>query len=133
MSSATHLGFNREAGSNLCGTLVHAPQPEMTRNTRFNNSGTNAPPFIIDYQAKVAGGIMNSDANGALSMLQCISQGFSSNLNDLFPNTSSHRQFLTMGAVLDSYLSPFRKRRCRKSKRLKYVLLRKHRRTESSE
>jgi hypothetical protein len=60
-------------------------------------------------------------------MLQCISQRFSRNLNDLFANASSQRELRSIGAVLDSSLPFFRKRRRRKSKRLEYVLPRKRR------
>src|ERR1700730_9864349 len=101
----------------------------MPRNARFYDGGTYALPFIIDSQAKTAGDIMNADVNGAMSMLQCISQCFSSNRNDLFPNTSSHWEFRSMGAVLDSSPPVFRKWRRRKGKRLIYFLPRKCRRT----
>jgi hypothetical protein len=101
----------------------------MPRNTRFHDGGTHALPFIIDDQAKAAGGIMNVDANGAVTMLQCIAQGFSSDLNDLFADTSSHWEFRSMDVVLNSSPPLFRKWRHRKGERLVYVLPRKCRRT----
>src|ERR1700738_5325586 len=102
----------------------------MPRNTRFHDRGTHALPFIVDDQAKAAGGIMNVDANDAIRMLQCIAQGFSSNLNDLFATAGSHWQFRSMDVVLNSPPPLFRKWRRRKGKRLMYVLPRKRSRTQ---
>jgi hypothetical protein len=48
------------------------------------------------------GGLMNIDVNDALSMLQRITQGFASNLHDLFANASSHWEFRSMNVVLNS-------------------------------
>jgi hypothetical protein len=75
-------------------------------------------PFIVNDQAKAAGSIMNLDVNGAMSMSQCIAQGFSPNLHDLLANAGSHRQFCSMDAVLDGSPPLFRKWRRRKGKRL---------------
>src|SRR6266702_3823816 len=101
MSSATHLRLNRERGGYPLCALSHPSQPEMPGNTRFHYGRIDTLAFIIDDQAKAVGGVMNSNANSALSMLQCISQGLSSDLDDLFTNSSPHRNFLTMGAVFD--------------------------------
>jgi hypothetical protein len=90
----------------------------MPRNTRFHNRGTHTLAFIIDDQSKAADGIMNIDVNGAISVLQRIAQGFSSNLNDLFANTSSYWNFRSMDIVLNSPPPLFGKWRCRKGKRL---------------
>jgi hypothetical protein len=76
---------------------------------------------------------MNVDVNGAMSMLQCIAQGFSSDLNNLFANASSHRAFRSMNVVLNSSPPLFGKWRRRKGKPLVYILPRKRRRTQSGE
>jgi hypothetical protein len=62
----------------------------MPWNSRFHDGGTYALPFIIDDQAKAAGGIIDADTNVAMGMLQCVSQGLSSNLNDLFADAGAH-------------------------------------------
>ena len=90
-------------------------------------------PFIIDDQAKAARCIMNVDVNDAISMLQCITQRFSSNLNDLLANASSHWEFRSTDVVENSSPPLFRKWRRRKSKRLVYVLPRQRRRPQSGE
>src|SRR5580765_6806871 len=133
MSSAARHRLNRERGGNLCRTLSHSPQSKMPRDTRFHDCGTHALSFIIDDETKATGRIMNAYANGTMSMLQCISQGFSPNLNDLFANASSQRVLRSIGAVLDSSPPLFRKRLRRKSQRLEYVLPRKCRCTQSGE
>jgi hypothetical protein len=45
---------------------------------------------------------VNADVNGTVSVLQRISQGFAPDLNDLFANAGSQREFRSMGAELDS-------------------------------
>jgi hypothetical protein len=99
----------------------------MPRNTRFHDRGTHALPFIINDQAKATGSIMNVNMNDAFRMLQCITQGFSSNLHDLFANASSHWKFRSINVVSNSSPPLFRKwRRCH-GKRLVDVLPRKRR------
>ncbi len=129
MSSATHLRLNRERGGDPCRALSHAPQSKVPRNTRFHDGGTHTLPFIINDQAKAAWSIMNVDVNGAISMLQRITLGFASNLNDLFADASSHWEFRSMDVVLNSSPPRFRKWRRRHGKRLVYVLPRKRRST----
>jgi hypothetical protein len=105
----------------------------MPRNTGFHDGGGHALPFVINGQAKAAGGIMDVDVNDAISMLQRIAQGFASNLNDLFGNTRSHWEFRSLDVVLNSSPPLFRKWSHRHRKRLVYVLLRKRCGTQSSE
>jgi hypothetical protein len=90
----------------------------MPGNTGFHDGGGHALPFVLNGHAKDAGGIMNVDVNDAISMLQRIAQGFSSNLNDLFGNTRSHWELRSMDVVLNSSQPLFGKWRCRHSKRL---------------
>jgi hypothetical protein len=90
----------------------------MTSDTHFHYCVTNALPFVIDGKAEAARGIMNIDVNAAIGMLQCISQGFSSNLDDLFANTGAHWELSSMSVSLDGSLPLFRKWRCGNDKRL---------------
>jgi hypothetical protein len=129
MSSAEHPRLNRERGSNPRRTLSHSPQSKVPRNTRFHDGGSHALSVIINDQAKTAGSIMNVDVNDSISMLECITQGFSSNLNDLFANASPHWEFRSMSVVVNSLPPLFRKRSRRHGKRLAYILRRKRRST----